>query len=271
MEDIFFVTTCDHQIKNYELTILGTPGNYTAKFPVPPIQLKNRIYIRSWDDEQKYLQNIKSYKNVQRPIYNTAIDAPISGANAIIGITDYAFITEDTIRFLEPTPGKPTVNPDPTLIPANKYLVDFTAIPEKCPRCNGTSVIKDIHLDNTGRAAYVQGSEKIKQRVLKALMTPLGTSPYDVTFGSELDALIGQTITESLRISMQKTIVNAVQNLIDNQDIALTDKERINAIQGITIDTPDSDLSTLYVKVLVSSVAGEIIDCSIGFNLKDSK
>lgn len=271
MEDIFFVTTCDHQIKNYELTISGTPGNYTAKFPVPPIQLKNRIYIRSWNDEQNYLQNIKSYSNIQRPIYNTAIDAPVSGANAVIGITDYAFITEDTIKFLEPTAGRPTVNPDPALIPANKYLVDFTAIPEKCPRCNGTSVIKDLNIDNTGKAVYVQDGEKIKQRVLKALMTPLGTSPYDITFGSELNSLIGQTITDSLRISMQKTIVNAVQNLIDNQATDLTDKERINAIQGITIDTPDADQSTLYVKVLVSSVAGELIDCSIGFNLKDAK
>ena len=271
MEDVFFVTTCNHQIKNYELTITGTPGNYIAKFPVPPIQLKNRIYIRSWNDEQKYLKNITSYKDVQHPIYNTAIDAPVSGANAIIGITDYAFIADDTIKFLEPTAGRPTVNPDPALVPQNKYLVDFTAIPEKCPRCNGTSVIKDINVDNTGRAVYVQDGEKIKQRVLKALMTPLGTSPYDVTFGSELDSLIGQTITESLRISMQKTIVNAVQNLIDNQATELTEKERINAIQGITIDTPDADLSTLYVKVLVSSVAGELIDCSIGFNLKDAK
>ena len=81
--------------------------------------------------------------------------------------------------------------------------------------------------------------------------------------------MIGRTITEELRISMQKTIVNAVQNLIDNQSPELTEKERINAIQGITIDTPTEDQSTLYVKVLVSSIAGEIIDCSVGFSLGD--
>lgn len=269
MEDIFFVTPCDHRIKNYELKIVGKPGNYTAKFPAPPIQLKNRIFIRSWNDEQTYLQNIKSYKDVQSPICNNAINAPINGANAIIGIVDYAFITDDTIKFLDPTDNHPTVNPDPNLIPANKYLVDFTAIPEYCPRCLGSSVVKDVNINNRGYAEYVTDGGKIKQRVLKALMTPLGASPYDVTFGSELDALIGRTITEELRISMQKTIVNAVQNLIDNQSPELTEKERINAIQGITIDTPTEDQSTLYVKVLVSSIAGEIIDCSVGFSLGD--
>ena len=269
MEDIFFVTKCNHKITGYELTIEGTPGNYTAKFPVPPVQLKNRIYIRSWNDEQEYLSKTSSYRNIQARILNNAADAPVTGANAEIGITNYAFIADDTIKFLDPEPGKPTVNPDLTLVPRNKYLVDFTAKPGFCPRCNGTNVIKDVNINSIGRAEYVTGANKIKQRVLKALMTPLGSSPYDVTFGSELDSLIGQTITEPLRITIQKTITNAVQNLIDSQGADLTPKERINAIQGITIDTPNEERTLLYITVLVSSAAGELIDCSIGFDLED--
>lgn len=269
MEDIFFVTKCDHRITNYELEIKGEAGNYTATFPCAPIQLKNRIYLRSWNDEQEYLQGNTTYEDVTVPIYNKDMSAPISGANAIIGITDYAFISDDTIRFLEPTEGRPTVNPDPNLVPKNKYLVDFTANPATCPRCKGTNVIKDVNIDYTGKAVYVTGGNKIKQTVLKSLMTPLGSSPYDVTVGSELNSLIGQPITESLRISLQKTIVNAVQNIIDRQGVNLTSEERIQAIKGITLDTPTEMQDLLYVTVLVESEIGELIDCSIGFNLED--
>ena len=143
-------------------------------------------------------------------------------------------------------------------------------MPDTCPRCNGTNVVKDIFITDSGNAKYVTEDNKIKQRVLKALMTPLGSSPYDVTFGSELNSLIGQPITENLRITLQKTIVNAVQNLIDNQDASLDSKERINAIQGITLDTPDEDKTLLYVTVIVSSDAGSLIDCSIGFDLENN-
>lgn len=269
MEDIFFVTKCDHKITGYELKIKGEPGNYYAVFPVPPVALKNRIYIRSWNDEQEYLKKAESYKTVQSAIFNKNMSAPISGANAIIGITDYEFVDDVTIKFLTPSAGKPTVNPDPNIIPNNKYLVDFTAKPETCPRCNGTGVIKDLNINQSGSLEYVTGANKIKQQVLKTLMTPLGSSPYDVSYGSELNSLIGQVITDNVRITLQKTIQNAVQNLIDKQGTNLTDEERINAIQGITIDTPDTERTLLYVTVLVSSVAGELIDCSIGFDLED--
>ena len=270
MEDIFFVTKCDHRVSNYELTIKEEDGEYVTTFPAPIIQQKNRIFIRSWDDEQKYIERASSYQTVQTPIKNKSINAPISGANASIGILNYKFIAPDKIQFAEAIPGRPTIHVDPAIVPPNKYLADFIFVPDTCPRCNGTNVVKDIFITDSGNAKYVTEDNKIKQRILKALMTPLGSSPYDVTFGSELNSLIGQPITENLRITLQKTIVNAVQNLIDNQDASLDSKERINAIQGITLDTPDEDKTLLYVTVIVSSDAGSLIDCSIGFDLENN-
>lgn len=269
MQDIFFVSKCDHRVNNYELTITKEFGKYVATFPAPIVNAKNRIFIRSWEDEQQYIERFSNYTNIQAPIKNKSISAPISGANASIGILNYEFIAPDKIAFTDPIPGRPTINTDANIIPAPKYLADFIFVPDTCPRCSGTGIVKDINISDSGNVVYVTEGNKIKQRILKALMTPLGTSPYDATFGSEINNLIGQPITENLRIILQKTIVNAVQNLIDNQDASLDSKERINAIQGITLDTPDADKTTLYVKVLVSSTAGELIDCSIGFNLEN--
>ena len=271
MQDIFFITKCDHRINNYELQIKESGSDLIAKFPCVPVRVKSNIFIRSWQDQQKYIAELASYKDAQSYILYQGdgaarIDAPINGANAKIGITNYEFISEDTIKFLDTS----KINIDKNIVPRNKYLVDFTADPLTCPKCNGTLVIRDINIDQTGKAAYVEGKDKIKQRVVKALLTPLGSSRFDELFGSELNTLIGGTITDETRITIQTTITNAINNLIADQPTSYTDEETINAIEGMTIEQDPSDATKLYVKVSVSNEVGEIIDCAIGFNLEDN-
>lgn len=263
MEDIFFVTKCDHRISNYELSIkTDSAGNNYVTFPFDIICIKNMVFIRTWNDEQKYLASIEDYRDLLPNIVTRSNSQQISGANTEIGITDYEFVDKHTIRF---APG--AVSTDSTLVPKPIYLIDMYADPKNCPRCEATGVVKDININQSGKLLKVTGRDKIKQRILKALMTPLGAQPYDATFGSELNSMVGNVINDTTRIVLQKTVVNCINNLIQNQPVDLEDDERILSLQGITIDTPTDDQTVFFVKVIVISYNGEYIDCSIGFNL----
>lgn len=267
MQDLFFIAKCDHKVSNYELHIQKQEdGSYTATFPCPIIMDKRFIFIRTWEAQERYIESLTDYTDIQTIIRNTAVNAPISGIINDIGITDYEFISDREIRFTE-TDGVYPVDPNPELVPQNRYLVDFLANSKYCPRCLGDGVIKDLNITGKGKIAKVTGKDKIKQRVLKALITPLGMSPYDETFGSELNLLVGDVVTETTRITLQKTIVNCIDNLIQNQSSDLDVDERIRTLAGITIDHRKDVPDVLYVTVIVISELGEYIDCSIGFNL----
>ena len=268
MEDILFVSKCNHKITNYELNLIKKDDDYIAKLPCPIILDKRFIFIRSWEDQQRYIASLTDYTDIQAIVVNRNTDAPISGIINEIGITDYSFAGNDTLKFSK-TGGVYPIDVEKNRIPPTKYLIDFIAVPKTCPRCLGTNIIKDINVNQWGKLTKVTGSDKIKQRVLKALMTPLGMSPYDETFGSELNNLVGDVINETTRIVLQKTIVNCIDNLITNQSSDLSPEERIQTIAGITLDTPDDEKTSLFVTVIVVSATGEYINCSIGFNLGD--
>lgn len=267
MEDLLFVTKCDHRISSHVLDIkTDTDGNNYVTFPFDIICIKNLIFIRSWNDEQLYLESIADYRDLAPYIITNKNTQQISGANNEIGITDYEFVGKNIIKFT-PVAGHRQVDVDPNKVPKNIYLIDMYADPKNCPRCEGTGVVKDLNISSSGKLVKAVGKNKIKQRVWKALMTPLGAQPYDELFGSELNSMVGDVITDTTRIVLQKTIVNCINNLIKDQPEDLTDDERIYSLQGITIDTPEQDKTIFLVKVVVLSAAGEYIDCSIGFNL----
>jgi len=274
MQDILMVTLCDHRIQNYQLKIDGKQrGEYTATFPVEPIQSRGAIFIRSWEDEQKYLKSLKSFEYAQSHIFYNGSgaqrwDTPISGANAKIGIGGFAFISPRTIKF-DVLPGEyRTVDPNPDLVPQNIYLVDFYCDSKNCPRCGGKNFVVDLAVLDTGSFAYVTGRDKIKQRVVKALLQPIRSCVSDYSFGSELNYMVGKVITDDLRIVMQATISDAVRNLIQNQPEDYLPEERIYALTGITIEAAPFAADAFFVKVIVQSEAGETIDCSVAFKLR---
>lgn len=267
MEDIFFVTKCEHKISNYSLDIkTDTRGDYYVTFPFDIICIKNLVFIREWSDEQKYLKSIESYQDLIPNIVLNKNTQQISGANNEIGITDYEFVNKHTIKFT-PVAGHRQIDINPDLVPHHRYIIDMYADPKTCPRCAGSGFVRDINIDSSGKLRKVTGANKIKQRIIKALMTPLGSQPYNPTFGSELNSMVGKVITDTTRIVLQKTIVNCIDNLVAAQSIDLEPEERILSLQGITVDTPYEDKTIFTVKVVVLSETAERIDCSIGFNL----
>lgn len=274
MQDVAFIAKCNHKIQNYKLDIVMENGKCIARLPFPPVLSPALIYIRSWDDEREYMESIKSYEEVQSyAFYNSlgtnAKNVPPQGPNAIIGIQSYRFLDPYTIEFVADDQGKLPVDVDPDLVPKPLYLIDFTVDPKNCPRCTGTGVIKDVYIEDTGSARIMTGKDKIKQQVVKALITPLGWDLSDPSYGSELSTLIGKAVTDDIRVIMQTTIIQCVQHLITIQPADLDDDETITSVAGITIEdiSAGNGHDAFAVRVLVTNRSGDTIDCSVAFNL----
>lgn len=267
MNDLQFITRCDHKISHYKLDIYGELGDYKAQFPCDIVMLKNRIFIRSYNDEMDLIHNLDDHKELSTRILTNDSLAHISEANNLIGIHNYEFIDKRTIRFTQAEHGERTIDPNPLLVPRNIYYADFIADPAHCPRCDGSGYIKDVHVNSTGNLSYVSGKLKIRQRIIKCLITPLGSSPYNPYFGSELSGLIGNVITEDFRVVLQKTVENAIDNLIEDQPIDLDPEERIVKLITMSIDTPTTDRTVVKLDIAVMNDLGETVDNTIGFNI----
>lgn len=273
MEDILFVSVCKHRIQNYKLHIVERDGRYFAKLPTVPVRIPTLIYIRSWEDERNYIAATEDYKDLQSYAFfnslgNVSVNTPLQGANAKIGFTHYAFTAPDEIEFLKDENDEYEIDTRKGVLPTPVYLIDFTADPKYCPRCMGTSVVKDVFIDDTGKGRIITGKEKIKQQVIKALITPVGWDVADPEYGSELSSLVGRVVTDDVRIIMQTTIMNCVNHLINNQPPTYTDEETIRGLDGITIEELGNGNDAFAVKVIVTNALGEKIDCSVAFNLE---
>lgn len=281
MNDTLFVTVCNHKVQNYKLTIRERDGRYFAKLPAVPVRDTAKIFIRSWEDERNYIDSVsdytdlKTYLNFDARYDDKDIDPAteqliLHGPRAIIGIRNYAFVAEDEIEFLRDEHGKLPIEVDENIVPKPVYLIDFVCDEKYCPRCSGTRVIKDIFLYPSGITRQITGAEKIKQRVVKALITPLGWDLSDPNFGSELSSMVGKIITEDIHLVLQTTVMNCVRHLIEMQPNTYSDEETIVSLDSMSIEdlSNGNNNEAFAVKVIVTNRLGERIDCSVAFSLE---
>lgn len=264
MYDAFFITKCSHEVKNEQLTITGEYPNYRATFKFPPIKSVSTIFIRSYADEETYINNATYYKDIQN--INKGVNLtkqPISGIQKAIGITNFRFLDDITIEFfLDPGDVKPKnyIDLDPDNVPQNIYLANYVCDPSYCPACRGGGVSCDLQINNAGNITLVTSEEKVRQRVLKALLTPLGMQPYDSTFGTELNSLIGQPIvSDFFRLTINKTISDCIASLVENQPSTLPADERIVCLSGLAIQHSEEEPDTINIKVTVTNAKGKDI------------
>lgn len=268
MYDAFFLTKCSHEVKNEQLEITGEFPNYKATFKHPPIKLKSTIFIRSVANEEIYLAQASDYTAIQNINKGVNIDKlPLSGAQKVIGITNYRFLDDVTIEFYpdgyentEPVLPKNYIDLNPDNAPQNVYLANYICNPEYCPACTGKGVACDLQINQAGNITLVTSEEKVRQKVLKALLTPLGMQPYDQSFGTELNLLIGQPIvSDFFRLTINKTISDCIASLVENQPSTLPADERIVCLSGLAIQHNEEEPDTINIKVTVTNAKGKDI------------
>lgn len=278
MQDLKYITKCKHRITSEELNIrpytnqygVVVEGVYVAELAFNIVPIKGQTFIRSYNAEQEYFQsNNISYTDYLNYSYKTLPNSisykniPEAGLITTIGITNYTFEGKKTIIFgSQQNPSEINISSD--IVPANRYFIDYYVDPETCPLCGGSGFVQDIGYNDFGEIEKAEGHEKLSQRVLKTLLTKIGSSPEDLNYGSSLNTFIGSNINIALTISMQKVIYEAVQYLIQLQSgLSLTAEETCTGVYTIDVDTEKQADGLVVLTIVVLDGNGAKVDCSV--------
>jgi len=130
----------------------------------------------------------------------------------------------------------------------------------------------DIVFSPEGDVEIVEGLDKLKQDVLKILITELGSNVYHPWYGSELsDDVVGNTTDARVTAaSAESAISNALENLaalqVEQQAFQrVTPQEMIAAISNIKVEQEPADFRIW--NVLVSVVSKSLNEVTENFSI----
>jgi phage baseplate assembly protein W len=121
----------------------------------------------------------------------------------------------------------------------------------------------DIKIETDGTVKVVAGNSKLRQDIIKILLTDLGGNKYHPKYGSHIGALqIGHQADERLvSLDLESSARNAVRNLMSLQRAqsrrqALTPGEIIIDISSISVarDNVDPRLYNIFISVLTKEL-----------------
>ena len=121
----------------------------------------------------------------------------------------------------------------------------------------------DIVIDPNGSLSTVFGNSKIRQDIIKILLTRNGENRFHPRYGSDLGALkIGEVSDEKmLELDLQRSVEDAIKYLMSLQSYqskkqVLSSGEIISAIRGISSDRDSEDprLYNIYISVLTQKL-----------------
>lgn len=233
MIDFALYGTCEHKVQEI-LTIDGVSPGFTSDLTYTSSGNKNYISI----------VNLVEFDGLC--LFSTSFP----------GITNYTLSSDrKTIQFgaLYPVDsGMLFPDPNTAYLPLNKYFCTYNTTLGDCPSCKGTKNDFDIHFDNAGRIISLEGHDKVRQQLIKALLTIKGTNLFDEIYGSVLNESIGSKIDSYLAAKLQFSILDCVNHLIDLQaDQGLPDDERITSVSDVSALVSKIDPRIIELKVTV--------------------
>lgn len=133
----------------------------------------------------------------------------------------------------------------------------------------------DVVLESTGAPALVRNEEKLRQDLLKIILTPLGSSRRYPWYGSSINgSLIGRLLDEKLFNSEANTIIKfAINNLIrlqkdqERSGQFLTPTEALAQIVEISVERSRFDGRQYNIFVVVASRRSNVITESFTLTL----
>lgn len=122
----------------------------------------------------------------------------------------------------------------------------------------------DLQFDNRGRLITLQGVDKLKQEVIKLLLTSIGTSLSNLDYGSNLAELtVGKKIDANIIAGIGQEVINAMnlynsfQTDNDNAD------EIIDTLDDVLLTQNEFDPRQIKVTVQMTTLAGSQVDLGV--------
>lgn len=246
MKDCKLQKPCDHKVQEI-IAIDGISPNYTADL----------MYTSNMNETYTSIIELSDYDGISM----FALDFP--------GITNWSY-RSDGKQILFGTKCPVDVNmlfPDNNgnLIPKKQYFMSYLATQATCPKCKNTKTTNDVIIDNDGRIAVVESYNKVRQQLLKILLTVRGTNINDVEYGSTLSTSIGLKMTEYFLARLQFSIIEAINHLIDLQSsIGVPSSEQITDIYDLSVKQDITDPRIVNLNITVKLADYSTVSTNIG-------
>ena len=246
MKDIKLSTACNHIVQEI-ITIDGISPNYTADL----------MYVSNMNKNWTSIVELSDYDGISM----FALDFP--------GITNWSYRSDGKqIQFGTECPVDANMlfpDNNANLIPTKQYFMSYLATQATCPKCKNTKTTNDVIIDNDGRIAVVESYNKVRQQLLKVLLTVRGTNINDIEYGSTLSTSIGLKMTEYFLARLQFSIIEAINHLIDLQlSIGVPSNEQITDIYDLSVKQDTSDVRIVNLSLTVKMADYTTVSTNIG-------
>lgn len=144
------------------------------------------------------------------------------------------------------------------------YTVNYAAVPEYCPKCQGLRVLNDEAYTTLGKLRSIKNEDKLLQEIKKGLATHLGSNPFHTWIGTQIHTLIGTKIynQDLIKGRIVEEVSRYLEKYIDiqlqqgnYQDV--TSRESFGQIISIEIEPQeDIDISYWVLAVIFSNRTG---------------
>lgn len=242
MGDFLLGRFCDHRIFDELLTVNGLSPNYYATLNYITNGSTNGMFLRDFGQTEgltNFVPTLNGFTN-----WNLLSDNKTVQFNTLgLGSGAAGFLDGSTM-----------------ISPQALMLATYTAHEASCPKhLAAPNVMNDIGFDSGGRIRQVSGLNKVRQQVTKAILTALGANRLHPNYGSTASEMIGQKFDIFTQLKLQQTIQNAVQTLIEEQQLLpdLPLNETLTRISNIQVSTNGTDPRALNVVVKIQVASYE--------------
>lgn len=246
MIDMKLQNNCNHRI--YQLiTIEGISPNYYTYLDYIPNQETKNVYVGQYTNDND--------------IENFALQGN--------GITNWHYDSTEPSKILFPyNPNMLSVDGNKELVPEPIYVMSYYTLASNCPKCNGSHIDADIDFNQVGKIKETTGYGKVKQQLVKILLTVIGDNLYDNEYGSQISNSVGQKFTSYLTANIQYSIYRAVQHLMKiQQENLLPDNETIVELSNIKVEQT-SDVRAIKLSISVITADYQEVSTGLKFNLR---
>ena len=151
-----------------------------------------------------------------------------------------------------------------------KIKVDYQVPQNRCLRCQGTGIENDYRFDSQGASLLVSNENLLYQMCVKILLTRLGSNRFHRWYGTTLLNRIGSKSTGAAANSIKFEVTRALSDLqnVQGQQARyqqVSTKERLAAIDSVTVTGTPNDPTTFLVNVVVRNASNEPVVISIVF------
>jgi len=136
--------------------------------------------------------------------------------------------------------------------------VTYSAMPERCPRCQATYVENDYRFDLEGAVITVQNEDLLYQMCLKALLTLRGSNPYHPAYGSRIMSRVGRKRMAASAALIQEDVMSCLSRVQSvqkqqSQYQQVKDRERLYKVSGVSLRPAVSDPTVILLDVAVTN------------------